>query len=851
MEQFQTQVFEDHGNRSDLLKEWFELSSRQTNIAEWSQKIEERKTILYPDSEPSPAQKKTKIDLVEEPPMTNNEFLEKTSSSSSSTQPSSSNDENNERDLQMHKEISAFEQRISQVALTTQEKKFFQAFLPSVPCELVRGVVVAGFSFATSLKPFSAPSLKPADWKHEGSLLRSIANVDYAYVLTKFENGIAIFRLAFTRDGIVFEEDLPDLATMQDEGLDDSLLLTSLGLELFQIEEKLRSPKATPWGQQIVDHLKAASLKIEEIPRPTSPLSFVGGDNRSNAPTSFNNPFGMGARGSDQQSFVAPPFSVDPSLQAFLSAQTQSIKDLASSVTPFKAQADAKSAERTRCFLLRVTACRANVFEVLGTLGDANLKGDKFFPRDLCDRFFKNSGSTTGSVLRDLPLFKEGVALQQFVQGRCPHNLASIRWDPSKSYGSDAGTCVSHFLPAKQSEELKGFPFFPSTKQHLTNFFANVGLAFQGLFDKNLLDSVDPIHHPLYKMYAFWHTYWLNGLAVATCSNDYLNLEKMDEFYLIQYLQAFLNELLSCMAKPDDATLAMVVGRMTDLNGYADETIQKQNEREAKKPDTNMIIVQQSANHIWARYFSEGALEETIAKHKKDHHWTPAMSKASCDSIYQDMLLDSAWLAYKKKENDKKTNTAKGGNSSTFGGGGGRGGGGSVSGRSGTSTRGGRGGGRGSFPMGPPTFFPNQFPGFTRGAGGYGSGSSVMSNLTSTFAPPATAQGNTGGLKGPALDCINHLMHIFNPAVSRPCQNNLQNKCRYNHPTLPLLLPDQLHLLQVNHGAYQSLSELDRQGAPNKVKHQAMTFLAEAYQRISGQMTMQSSGSSISPSNKG
>lgn len=846
MESFQTTVFTDHGRRNDLLNEWYSLSTRQNNVADFTQKIEDRQLLLSTSGELSPVSKKPRVNLEED-------ALPILSSSSSTQQPTNEPDDiERERIVSIEREIALYEGRIPQVNLSNEEKKFFQAFLPSPACELMRGLVVAGFSYSTSRKPFALPSHAPKTWDGEGSLLRSVSNVDYLYTLDKFENGIALFRLSFVRAGFDFSDDLPVFAMMQEEGLDDNLLLTTVGLSLFTIEDKLRSSQATDWGRLIVDNLKAASLKRDETPRPSSPLST--GDTRVQGLSTFNPFGGPEGRNPELKTFVnSSSSSVDPYLQSFLSMQTQAMKEIASSVIPFKTQAEAKSAEKTRVFLLKTTACRANILAVLGPLGDVNSK-EKFFPRDLCDRFAYNAGVNSGSVLRDLPLFKDGIALQQFMQGRCPLNFNSIRWDPSKPYGTDAGICVSHFLPSRPQEDIKGFPFFPCTKPQLTSFFANISLAFKGLFDKDLLDKVD-YNHPFSKMYSFWQSYWLNGLQVATNANDSTSLDKMDEFYLFQYLQAFLHQLFNkVLAQPDEEILKMIVGKMTDLNGCTDATVAEQSARELKAPDPNLIAVQNGAANLWYTYFCDEALEEHIGKHKKDHHWSPEMSKQSINKVYEAMLIETAWTAYDKKVKEKKSNTSSSskGSGSSISNAGGRGGGSSVGGRSGSSGRGGgRGGGRGQFSMGPPTNFPNQFPVFT-GTGGYGSGSSVSSALTGTIA--SAIQGAGSGIpKGPALDCINHLKNIFNPATTSPCRNLAQGRCRFGHPSLPPSLPDQLNLLQINHQAYQSLSDSDRTGAPNRVKAEAVAFLAETHQKLAHQGVPQTnpSGSSVSTHNKG
>ena len=749
---------EIHGKRQKLLDEWQELETRQHLSKEINKQINDL-TTKKQMIENNPAVKKRRID--------DNNPSSSSSSSSSSSRPEPIDTELEEINV----EETNLRSQLANIKLSYDESNLFKSFLPFDLSWVKVGSIFIGFKFKDDL--VSSNTQNPCSVDEENYLL-SIEDVAYMYALDKHviheeENNTTYFRRAYQNSN--FQVELHEQLICEDEAEDNVLMLTEHGLAMFNIEDLLQED---PTQYAISKKLEPQGVK--RYLRPVK-VSSVKEQTHEKVEASVSSP-----RIQTQQTLQSNQTNLNTTNTTSNQSIVSVIKDVLESNQPAAIQIQAKDAERSRLFLLRVTLDRENIFEVLGSGANATLKETNWLS-ELFDKFVTNTGGTDVKSFQKIPLMANSKCIQQFIQGKIPENLVHIQWDHKQNYGSFK-LCFAHFLESISIGDAKGFPCVPYNPTKLTNLFSNLSIAFQGCFDKRLLtrsynDSILTINS------IFWKNFWLKMISIARDQTEKTDLNNMQEYKLAQYLQKFLHELFEHLSSSDSNLLLLVKGlNMVELLNSTKEFLSQ-----------TMETIHSNVETIYEKYWNKDVLEKIIESNKKGFQWTFDLSKKSVSSTYKEMLLtDSQTVA-----ETKKTKSITPSDSSSQGG------------------RGGRGRGRGGYQgrgQGTNPYTPNTQSQMAN---------SNASVLTTTTYPQTQQQ---------VLICVNHLKHLFNPATLRGCNNFNLGKCNKLHPNSPTDIGSKLTMLKEQFQHYTNIPIMTRNNIPNEARAQALQFIPQAIRYI-------------------
>ena len=699
--------------------------------------------------------------------------------------------------------------------LESIELTLLRSFLPSDFFNLERGNVVVGFTFSDPLTTFRK-SAHRVDPSVAHSYLLSVEDVHYVYTVASFVGGVAHLKLAYQAT----EDPLPPVVLLEDSVLDDCLFLTQRAIEAFELDTLVRGEGGTAWG--ISTPVTAAcyrepGMKASPNDMGSGANSVVSGMHESSGPSPGNSSQRYPARSSTPTNTSSSiPGESREAMTAFFAGMGQ---NLASSITPHSVQVMARDAEKSRTLLFKMTASKANVFAMLSSAGDAN-KHSGSFTSDLLDCFITNVGGTDAGDFLKIPFARDGKAIQGFLLGKAPDGFSTVQWDRKLPYGS-ARICFAHFLPAYEVEAKRGMPYIPVTPEKLARMFQNMGIAFQGFFDKAIYKA-DP--GPMVYVYTFWQNIFTDLGKICYVTAEEYKLGNVIEYRLLKHIQEWLHKTVSVLARSDATIAKYIKGAMEDFP--IDIT------------DPDIFIkaydsaVGDEVYDIYNDFWDKNAVRRLVREHKKGDFHTPEMTAQSIERLVKELVCESSMPVPKAKP--IKTGTGAGA---------GAGAGASVnstkSGGSGKRPWGGSGYNRpyqpiqGQYPVqhtivqGQGT--PQQFY-----AGPTSMSASVLTHGSSARGP-ATAR---VGPRGPPPACLNHLQWLFRPASMNPCTPPAGVTCQRVHYAMPPTDALKLDLINQQMEIFKAQTDVNLRGEANKLKTVALAFLGDVYSEIQARLSL-------------
>lgn len=804
-------IFEDRGHIHSLLKEWYSLRNRFTA----QDLIADEASV---EGDPEPSAKRARI-------------------STSSSTPATTVDDNNTRVEELDTtttQVSSLDaaERVGESSATPQPKPdkltdiedtLLKSFIPTEHMDLVKGNVLAGFSYDDPLNPFKKPS-DQVNESQPGSYLLSIVDVLYIYTVASHKGGVWYLKLAYQEPN---KPPLPGVVMLEDPDLDNCLFLTEGALLVFDVEGLVKGDSGTDWGSETKIEAATYSAPGEKadpttiLPNPAIPSSFMPPPRqvpRSTSPSALS-------------SSPTSTFSVAYEAQkdALSSLITGLGSTLANSITPHSMVVSAKEAEKSRILLFKVTGSKEHVLAMLSTAGDAT-KTSATFLSDLLDTFLTNVGGSDATEYMKIPLVQDGKAIQAFLLGKAPDGLTTINWDKKLKYGS-ARICFAHFLSTRTHAKVPGGPSIPTTAASLNRMFTNIVQSFFGLFNKEILRKKDP--RTTYCRQIF-KTMASHFNTIVFNEDPEVNIMKVSEYRLVRHIQSWLHTMFAAFSRQDDKVLPYIKGGMTDLPHDP-----KDNKVFEKTWDA---LIGDEIVDIFYKFWGDKEIYNLVREHKKGDFYTDAHTTESLERVNKELIDAASYLPPPKKED--KTKGPAGSGASI------------ASGATGISKAdkaaakaaskyvkpGWTGGGFHN--RGPPTLIqvgpPQQWGGppqyFTSASSMapisvMGSGQSV-----GTFHPGAGSGYPNPGNPGPKPPCFHNLQHLFRPQSTGPCRNGAS--CDREHIALPPTEALKLDLVNRQLALFQGQTAINRQGQPNRLRAIAIPFLQDVYSEISAKMSL-------------
>ena len=385
-------LFDTHGRFPMMVKEWNSYDKRLDTIAV----LETKKKQLSVEKENLLENQKTK--------------RARTSSSSSSSRPSLSNEDQERLDV-IEKQYNDYVNEIDVLNLTNEETEVYDCFIGSNQASVGEGSLVAGFSFQEELLPSKNQDTTENE---EGSYILSTKKVEYIYSLHSWVGDTNYLRLAYKSSTMMTE--IPEIMVIEENKEDEEILfLTNQGLVLFDILALCK--QGTPIGKDLKANAAIWRQRRSEDDHQKK-------ESPPGSPNSSSTPSPKSSTAANLKSSEPIP-TIKETINDKNNTTLQLLSDVVTNYQPASLQTQAKEAERSRLFLLRVTMSTENIRAILGYGADVHKK-DANFIAELLDRFTSNSGGSDNKEFQKLPFMQEGKCIQQFLLGKFPENIQQI-----------------------------------------------------------------------------------------------------------------------------------------------------------------------------------------------------------------------------------------------------------------------------------------------------------------------------------------------------------------------------------------------------------------------------------------